>query len=87
MHTIVVGDRPPLLAQLIAERAAKGQDLFDEVWNGEYHLAPAPHSRHGVVDRQVAAILDPVARVRALFRSAPLTFEHCMITECPMLGM
>jgi hypothetical protein len=38
MRTIVVGDRPPLLAQLIAERAAKGQDLFDEVWNGEYHM-------------------------------------------------
>jgi Uma2 family endonuclease len=71
MRTIVVGDRPPLLAQLIAERAAKGQDLFDEVWNGEYHLAPAPHSRHGVVDRQVAAILDPVARASGLVPLGP----------------
>ena len=61
MRTVVLGPRPAVIEALIAERAAKGLDLFDEIWEGEYHTAPAPHPRHGIIDRQLAAIIDPVA--------------------------
>jgi Uma2 family endonuclease len=86
MRTIVVGDRPPLLDQLIAERSAKGQDLFDEVWKGEYHIAPAPHSRHGVVDRQLAAILDPKARAAGLIPLGPFNLGSVNDYRVPDAG-
>ena len=61
MRTVVVGTRPPELLALMTHRRVLGLDMFDEVWNGEYHLNPAPHSRHGRVDRQVSRALDPIA--------------------------
>ena len=41
MKTVVLGDPPPVLASLIAERKRLGLDTHDEVWQGEYHMAPA----------------------------------------------
>jgi Uma2 family endonuclease len=35
---------PP--AAVLAERARLGLDVFDEVWNGEYHMVPSPTNEH-----------------------------------------
>jgi Uma2 family endonuclease len=67
MRTVVVGTRPPELDALIVKRRAQGLDLFDEIWNGVYHMNPAPHSRHGDLDFQLPQILGPVAAARGLF--------------------
>lgn len=72
MRTVVVGEPPPPLAEWLERRRALGQDLFDEVWGGDYHVAPAPHRRHGDVDDQLAALLRPVARERGLWPSGPV---------------
>jgi Uma2 family endonuclease len=66
MRTVVVGIRPPELDALIARRAALGLDRFDEVWKGDYHMNPAPHSRHARLDAQLAAILHPYGRAAGL---------------------
>jgi Uma2 family endonuclease len=50
---------------------ALGQDLFDEVWEGEYHLPPAVHGRHGRVDAELAATLHSRARRVGLWDSGP----------------
>ena len=71
MRTVLLGDRPPEVEQLIARRHALGQDLYDEVWEGEYHMAPAPHGRHGRVDDEVGAILHARARRAGLRGSGP----------------
>jgi Uma2 family endonuclease len=71
MRTIVVGTRPPELDALIAKRREQGLDLFDEIWNGDYHMNPAPHPRHAAVDRQTAALLDPIAKSKALVPLGP----------------
>ena len=71
MRTVVVGPRPVVLEALIAERVAKGLDLFDELWEGDYHMAPAPHPRHGIIDRQLAAVIDPVAIEHGLVPIGP----------------
>ena len=71
MRTVVVGDPPAPLAEWLQRRRALGQDLFDEVWEGDYHVAPAPHRRHGDVDDQLAALLRPIARDRGLWPSGP----------------
>lgn len=69
MRTVVLGPRPPELDAWIARRHALGQDTFDEVWDGEYHMAPAAHSWHGFLENEVAAVLQPLARRAGLSQS------------------
>ncbi|MGI8807477.1 MAG: hypothetical protein ACR2KK_06490 [Acidimicrobiales bacterium] len=66
MKTIVVGEPPVEITAFLARRRALGQDLFDEVWEGDYHVVPAPHPRHGQVDSEVAALLRPPAKAAGL---------------------
>jgi Uma2 family endonuclease len=55
-------DPPPAVEELIAQRRALGQDLYDEVWEGEYHVAAAPTNRHANVQVQLVELLGPRAR-------------------------
>ena len=71
MRTVVLGPHPPELAALIDRRRAFGQDLFDEVWEGEYHMNPAPRPVHGLVEDEVAAALRPYASAARLRGSGP----------------
>ncbi len=58
MKTVVLGPRPAELDAVIARRHALGQDTHDEVWEGDYHMAPASHHWHGIVSRQLAFALE-----------------------------
>jgi Uma2 family endonuclease len=71
MHTVVLGPRPAELEALIARRKQHGVDLFDEVWEGSYHMVPAAHPSHGYVDRQLAIALDPYASRAGLIGTGP----------------
>lgn len=71
MRTVVLGPRPPELEAVLERRRALGQDLYDEVWEGEYHLPPAPSHRHAVLDDEIAAVLRPLARRAGLVGSGP----------------
>lgn len=70
MTTVVLGELSAL-DELLARRRALGQDLFDEVWTGVYHVAPAPNVAHGQVDRQLAALLHTPARSAGLVATGP----------------
>ena len=61
MRTLFVTDPPPVVEDWLAQRRALGQDRFDEVWEGEYHVAPYAHGRHGIVQHQLALVLGPFA--------------------------
>lgn len=67
----MLGPRPPELEAVLERRRALGQDLYDEVWEGEYHIAPAPSHRHAVLDDEIAAVLRPLARRAGLVGSGP----------------
>jgi Uma2 family endonuclease len=71
VRTVVLGPRPPEFEALLERRHALGQDLYDEVWEGEYHMARAPHPFHGILDDEVAALLRPLARQAGLVGSGP----------------
>lgn len=71
MRTVVLGERPPELVDLIRRRRALGQDLFDEVWEGDYHMTPAPHRRHSEVDEELAVSLHPHAKLAGLRGAGP----------------
>lgn len=62
VRTVVLGEPPADLVKLIERRHELGLDLYDEVWEGEYHMAPAPTHRHADLDQQLAEILGPLAR-------------------------
>ena len=69
MRTVILGPPPHDLTALLARRSELGQDLYDEVWEGEYHMSPAPHPRHGAtLDEIVGALREPAKRagLRAL---------------------
>jgi len=72
MRTIVLGDQPAPLQSWLEQRRALGQDRFDEVWEGEYHVAPEAHGRHGDVAHQLGELLSPPARTAGLRGSGPL---------------
>lgn len=60
-RTVLLGEPPAEVADWLRRRKELGQDTFDEVWDGEYHVAPAAHYRHGDVEAQLVALLRPRA--------------------------
>lgn len=62
MRTLFVTDPPQPVEDWLARRRALGQDRFDEVWEGEYHVAPAPSGRHAQVDDEIGLVLGPLAK-------------------------
>ena len=51
-RTVLLGEPPPVVTEWLRHRRELGQDGFDEVWDGEYHVAPMVHRRQGDVDAQ-----------------------------------
>lgn len=72
MRTVVLGEHPPGFDAWLERRRTLGQDGFDELWEGEYHVAPMAHGRHGEIDDQLARLLGPHADVAGLRGSGPL---------------
>ncbi|MGH9060579.1 MAG: Uma2 family endonuclease [Acidimicrobiales bacterium] len=71
MRTVVLGVRPAELEAAIERRRASGGDLYDEIWEGEYHMAPAAHPFHGYLDDEIAALLRPLAQRVGLVGTGP----------------
>ena len=51
---------------LLDERRAKGHDVFDEMWEGELHMVPAPSWEHQQVNADLFVVLAPLARAAGL---------------------
>jgi Uma2 family endonuclease len=64
--TLVRAPYPVEFEALLDRRRQLGQDLFDEVWEGVYHMNPAPAEQHGDLAQQLAEILGPPARQAGL---------------------
>ncbi|MGB8878132.1 MAG: Uma2 family endonuclease [Solirubrobacteraceae bacterium] len=63
----LVKDPPPAGFQALLERRRElGQDLLDEMWEGVYHMNPAPAARHAEIAQQLAVFLDAPARAAGL---------------------
>jgi hypothetical protein len=69
MATVLLGERPPVLDEWLARRRELGQDRFDEVWEGDYHVAPGPSAQHALVDSRLAQVLWPRAERVGLYPS------------------
>lgn len=69
MPTLVLGTPPPELEALLERRRRAGVDLFDEVWEGVYHMVPAPGDAHALIDSQLHLLLAPLAQAAGLAMS------------------
>jgi Uma2 family endonuclease len=57
MATLVLDPEPPELRALRERRHLLDQDRADELWDGVYHMNPAPGLWHALVEPQVVALL------------------------------
>ena len=71
MKTVLLGPRPAELEAFLERRRARGLDLFDEIWDGVLHMAPAPRATHGIVAEELAGALRDAARRAGLRGSGP----------------
>ncbi len=60
-------DPPDMFVEWLERRRELGQDGHDEIWDGEYHVAPMAAASHGDVDDQVGALIRPRARRAGLW--------------------
>ena len=67
----MLGPQPAEVRALIERRRALGIDIFDEVWEGSYHVAPAPSAAHAYLDDVLAVLLHPYAVAAGLVGSGP----------------
>jgi Putative restriction endonuclease len=70
MRTVVLGPPPAELQALIARRHLLGLDGFDEVWKGEYHMAPMAHPFHGYMYDRITVLLEPLVKRAGLISTA-----------------
>jgi hypothetical protein len=70
MRTVVLGPPQAELQALIARRRSLGLDGFDEVWKGEYHMAPMAHPYHGYLYDRVTVLLHPLVERARLASTA-----------------
>jgi hypothetical protein len=71
VKTVVLGPPPGELAALIERRQRQALDMFDEMWKGSYHMAPALHPSHGCVANELTVLLAPCASRVGLVGTGP----------------
>jgi Uma2 family endonuclease len=82
MDTLVLD--PYVSERLLRERRDRGIDVFDEVWEGVYVMAPAPNDEHQEIEMNLAQpLLEMVqhrklgtVRLRVNLASDPADWEH-----------
>lgn len=71
----------------LRQRRALGQDSFDEVWDGAYHLAPHQHTRNTYLAAQLTVLLDSAARAAGLRITGPFNLGTSDDYRIPDLGL
>jgi Uma2 family endonuclease len=66
MRTLVLDPPTAGLADVLEGRHRSGLDRLDEIWEGVYHMVPAPSGAHGDLESQLHVILGPLAHQAGL---------------------
>jgi hypothetical protein len=85
MRTVVLGESREI-RELIEQRQRTGADIYDEMWDGEYHMAPAPHRSHGFIQSRLTRILGIPADQVGLFVSGPFNLGDPFNYRVPDVG-
>lgn len=66
MRTLIPDPAPPEIEAFLQRRKRLGLDRKDEVWEGVYHVVPAPSGEHATVAARVLEVLGQHARTAGL---------------------
>jgi Uma2 family endonuclease len=61
MRTLVLDPPTAGLDPLLERRRHSGLDRLDEIWEGVYHMVPAPSGPHATIESQLHRLLGPLA--------------------------
>ncbi|MGE5762737.1 MAG: Uma2 family endonuclease [Mycobacterium leprae] len=86
MRTIILDPLPKEIAAFVERRRALGQDTYDEVWDGVYHMAPAPSGEHAALQHTLSEMLGVIARRVGLTPSGPFNLGDPNDYRVPDLG-
>ena len=86
MKTVVVGHRPEI-DELLARRRERGQDGYDEVWEGIYHVAPMAGPQHAIVQAALVRVLGPLADAAGLTLLGPFNLGDSDDYRVPDAGL
>jgi Uma2 family endonuclease len=87
MRTLVLDPAPAEIDRLRERRHRSGADRRDEVWEGVYHMVPAPGAAHSLLAQQLAVLLDAPARAAGLVVSADFNLGSEDDYRVPDLGV
>jgi hypothetical protein len=74
MRTVALGPPPAEFATTHRPAPLAGpRHGFDEVWKGEYHMAPMAHPFHSYLFQEVSSLLRPIAQRAGLISTAGST--------------
>lgn len=76
MRMLLSDPLPQEVQELLERRKRWGADLHDEVWEGIYHMVPAPNFRHAAISAQVAALLRKPASAARLTVTDAFNLGH-----------
>ncbi len=86
MKTVVLDPLPTEVTQLIAQRRLLGLDRYDELWEGVYHMVPAPGVPHALVEPELLRVLRPFADAAGLRASGPFNLGEAGDFRVPDIG-
>ncbi len=66
VRTLVLDPQTAGLGELMERRRRSGLDRLDEIWEGVYHMVPAPSHAHGSIEWQVLKIVGSAADAAGL---------------------
>ncbi len=61
MRMLVLDPPTAGVGDVLESRRRSGLDRLDEVWDGVYHMVPAPSHIHGAIESQLHRLLGPLA--------------------------
>ena len=86
MRTVILDPLPEEIAAFVERRRALGQDAYDEVWDGVYHMAPAPSAEHAALQHTLSEVLGAIARTFGLTPTGPFNLGDPNDYRVPDLG-
>ena len=87
MRAVVLDPASADFEWLLERRRRLGLDIYDEMWEGVYHMAPMARSAHGYLDRQVARLLGPYAEAAGLVDTGAFNLGEPEDFRVPDAGM
>jgi hypothetical protein len=87
MTTLVLDPLPAELQELLERRRRIGADHHDEMWEGVYHMAPAPNAPHAFVGQELSTLLNAPARASGLYVSLEFNLGAQDDYRVPDLGV